>query len=375
MMYDAAMRTVQRGDKHFRWRGENVSRVETLFDSVMALSMTLVIVSLEVPERYSDLAEWNPHRDVCVSANRVRGGFMFTSMRWSHRRYALLVPLLALVTGCGFPLVFANELAEGEFNRRLSVSGPVELTARAGSGNITIQTGQTGIVQVKATVRARARTMAAADDKLARLLADPPVTQDGNHVEVGRIPDRELRRSVSISYVITVPDTTAVDANVGSGRISVDGVVGPVDAHIGSGHVLVSNVDDDVSARAGSGRIELDTIAGDVDVKTGSGRLALAGLSGGLTAATGSGRVEAQGRPSNEWRVRTGSGRVTLTLPADAAFDITARSGSGGVDIEHPVASTGRTTSTSVTGTVGGGGDLVDVRTGSGRIRIEESTR
>ena len=235
MMYDAAMRTVQRGDKHFRWRGENVSRVETLFDSVMALSMTLVIVSLEVPERYSDLAEWNPHRDVCVSANRVRGGFMFTSMRWSHRRYALLVPLLALVTGCGFPLVFANELAEGEFNRRLSVSGPVELTARAGSGNITIQTGQTGIVQVKATVRARARTMAAADDKLARLLADPPVTQDGNHVEVGRIPDRELRRSVSISYVITVPDTTAVDANVGSGRISVDGVVGPVDAHIGSG--------------------------------------------------------------------------------------------------------------------------------------------
>ena len=49
MIRDAAMRVVQ--------RGADVSRVETLFDAVIALAMTLVIVSLDVPERYDDLIE------------------------------------------------------------------------------------------------------------------------------------------------------------------------------------------------------------------------------------------------------------------------------------------------------------------------------
>ena len=36
MIRDAAMRVGQRGDRFFRWRGAEVSRVETLFDAVIA---------------------------------------------------------------------------------------------------------------------------------------------------------------------------------------------------------------------------------------------------------------------------------------------------------------------------------------------------
>lgn len=46
-----------RGERHFRWRGGNVSRLEGLTDSVFALAMTLLILSTEVPKTFDDMVE------------------------------------------------------------------------------------------------------------------------------------------------------------------------------------------------------------------------------------------------------------------------------------------------------------------------------
>lgn len=43
-----------RGERHFRWRGGDVSRVEALSDSVFALAITLLILSTEVPKNYEE---------------------------------------------------------------------------------------------------------------------------------------------------------------------------------------------------------------------------------------------------------------------------------------------------------------------------------
>ena len=46
------------GDKgKFRWRGREISRIEGLSDAVFAFAITLLVVSLEVPETFSELAE------------------------------------------------------------------------------------------------------------------------------------------------------------------------------------------------------------------------------------------------------------------------------------------------------------------------------
>ena len=43
------------GDDGFRWRGEDVSRIEAFTDAVFAFAVTLLVVSLEVPKTFDEL--------------------------------------------------------------------------------------------------------------------------------------------------------------------------------------------------------------------------------------------------------------------------------------------------------------------------------
>jgi uncharacterized membrane protein len=45
----------QVGDDGFRWRGEDVSRIEAFTDAVFAFAVTLLVVSLEVPRTFDEL--------------------------------------------------------------------------------------------------------------------------------------------------------------------------------------------------------------------------------------------------------------------------------------------------------------------------------
>ena len=89
-----------------------------------------------------------------------------------------------------------------------------------------------------------------------------------------------------------------------------------------------------------------------------------------MRAHTGSGGITAQGEPSGEWNIQASSGSVSVQLPANAAFDLDARADSGSISINHPLTIQGVVRKEELHGKVRGGGPLVYVRSGSGRIEI-----
>lgn len=301
--------------------------------------------------------------------------------------------------------------ATGSFSRTLKVSGPVDLDVTTGSGNITIRTSSdANSVQIYAKIRASNNWLSgnlSPEERVKRIEADPPVKQNGNSIEIGRIDEPELKRNVSISYEITVPASTRLHSQTGSGDQRVDGIAGPVRASTGSGNIEASGIGGETRVSTGSGDVRLNHIkgrvyantgsgnvvaehvegglygetgsgnitydqeaAGDVVAKTGSGNVRLRNVKGGVEAHTGSGDVEVDGDARNEWVVHTGSGSVNLRLPSNANFDLDARSSSGSVTVDHPVTISGTMRRNRIQGKVGSGGPRLDLETGSGDIVV-----
>ncbi len=276
----------------------------------------------------------------------------------------------------------------GRFDRTLKVSGAVQLEVETGSGDISVRKGDDGSVRVYGTIRA-GELFSGSDpaEKVRRLEKDPPIEQAGNIIHIGRITEWSLRQNVSISYEVVVPANTRVELKTGSGRVELEGVTGParlqtgsgdvrggniagaVDAHTGSGSIDLASVQGDVKAHTGSGDVRVEG-APNIDVETGSGSIKLSGIRGGLRAHTGSGDVDAEGAPERDWRVDTSSGTVTLRLSGNAAFDFSAHTGSGEIESRQPLTVSGSVGKHDVQGKVRGGGPRVEVRTGSGDVRL-----
>jgi DUF4097 and DUF4098 domain-containing protein YvlB len=321
------------------------------------------------------------------------------------RYIGLIIPALAI---SALPLRAAST---GHFERTLQVSGPVDLEVTSGSGNITVRTGGSGTVSVSAKIHASNSWLFGSGDaeaKIRRIEQNPPVEQHGNTIHIGRFEDRDLTRNISIDYELTVPAQTKLSSQTGSGDQTIAGVQLPLTAKTGSGNVTVDDVAGDARissgsgdlkinnvkgglhaetgsgnihaegiagetvATAGSGNVEVHQVAaGDIKVETGSGNVKLRGIKGGLRASTGSGDIQAEGEATHDWRLGAGSGNITLRLPAQASFDLDARTSSGTLRLNRPVTTQGTISKSHVQGKVGNGGVILDVHTGSGDIALD----
>lgn len=313
------------------------------------------------------------------------------------------IVLLAVAT---LVLPLALVAAEGQFTRTLTVTGPVDLQVSTGAGNITVRAGEPGQVRIHGRIKAKRGRETA----VRTLEANPPIEQEGNWIRVGHIEDESLRKNISISYELVVPQETRLKSGTGSGEQEASGIVGPVHASTGSGSIALTNIGDQVHAATGSGEIRLEGIRGavevstgsgsihatdiggaikastgsggvrlqqsapgDVRVSTGSGSVDIRGVQGAVRLRTGSGNLTAQGNPTGEWDLDTSSGEITLRLPAGAAFDLEAKTSSGSIYIgeEHELVVSGKINPHKIRGKVRGGGVKLALSTSSGNIRIE----
>lgn len=287
------------------------------------------------------------------------------------------------------------------------MGGAAILDATTQRGKIEVVAGDPGRIVVHGVVTVRVAVDAPANAlELAQTLAvAPPVTQDGTTVRLRPPTDPAERRAVTISYQVRVPPGTDVRTDSDSGATSVSGTHGPVSVHTQSAAISLAMLGGTVDVTTGSGAVTVDGCAGPLAVKTsssgftgtkltslrlqtesgavnaafsgegdatvgtGSGALTLTGLRGALAVTTQSGSVEADGTPVRPWTVRTGSSRVELAVASGATFSVDLSSHSGDVMVEGASVD-GTMAKHRITGSVRGGGPLIQATTQSGAIRI-----
>lgn len=321
---------------------------------------------------------------------------------------------LALILSLALaPAAAEAQRAEGSFQKALTVSGPVTVDVVSGSGRIDVRAGSAGRVEVSAKIQASdnwgsRRSSLSAEQRVRRIEANPPIEQAGGTVRIGHIADEDLRNGVSISYTVTVPASSTLNARTGSGAVLVEGVGGRVDASTGSGSLTLRSIGGPSRASTGSGDVTADTVrgsfhattgsgriqatgvggaitattgsggidvaqsaAGDVDISTGSGSVRARGVRGRLEATSSSGDVDVQGDITGDWRLSSSSGSITIALPSNAGFELDASTSSGRISTDFPVTVSGTVDRRSLRGaTKGGSGRLLRVRTASGSISI-----
>jgi hypothetical protein len=116
------------GDKHFRWRGGDVSRIESLTDMVFAFALTLIVVSQEVPRTFDEL------RGVLWQVPAFAMAFAMLVMVWYfhyifHRRFGfedfrtffLNVLLLFVILVYVYQLQFMSVVLQAMFSGERSV--------------------------------------------------------------------------------------------------------------------------------------------------------------------------------------------------------------------------------------------------------------
>ena len=240
------------------------------------------------------------------------------------------------------------------------------------SGDIIIRPGEASAVRIRAKIQAHDnREEGNADKTLRYLEQNPPIEQDGNHIRIGRLEDRELTRNVSIDYEIEVPVETQVTSTTGSGEVSVEGIRGPVKATSGSGDLKLHSVQSDVTLKTGSGDVSLEEISGGrLEVETGSGDVKLRNLRCAMRVRTGSGDISAEGELAGDWTLHAGSGEIIVRLPSETGFDLDAHTSSGEIHTGLPITVQGSLGRGELRGKVRGGGARLELRTGSGDITI-----
>ncbi len=353
--------------------------------------------------------------------------------RWIGQT-VVFVAVMLLVGSCNTSVEEAfRAKAERTIELDYALGSGSTLAVSTTSGSIQVTGRQVSDVHAVATIVARAATPEQARELAEQVTVRFERTDNGAQIKVDR-PAPANRRSVSVSYEITVPRQTNIDSDSASGGISLTDLIGNVHGRTASGSITASGITGSVHLQSASGSIGCERIdRGDIHLETTSGsvRLTDASTIGTCQMGTASGRVTGQRIEAASIRMNSGSGAVTINdtraevvnlrsgsgkvaaknisceriqaestsgdvsvafshdapgdvaagmksssggvtvvMPRDFAGQVDLRASSGSVRMSQPITVQGRPAKNQISGTVGSGAGSLLVRSGSGAIRV-----
>jgi DUF4097 and DUF4098 domain-containing protein YvlB len=252
------------------------------------------------------------------------------------------------------------------------------LTIANGDGAISVREATGDLVVVRAVKNPRSR------GSMRDVAFD--VHETGDNVEICTLyGDRTSCRDrnngnvdarVRVEYTVSIPRSLRVRAMTGNGEITIERAGADVTASTGNGSVHVGETQGRVNVSTGNGDIQVDAANGPVSANTGTGRVSVVTSRGSVNANTGTGDIDVhvKGGPiDGDMRFNSGSGSIHLALPSDFNGRIDATSGNGTLRSDFEISVVGRLNAQHVRGTIGRGGPLIRLSTGSGTIELKKN--
>jgi len=276
-------------------------------------------------------------------------------MNKRHRMFKALscsLCLLVIISGCDTRIGgWGQAKHEITVKRQAPITAGSKLNVKTSSGSITITGGDVNECSVIASICGRAPTKEEAQQLVEQVKIELETV--GNTLTVkAEKPPSENRRSISISYDITVPNQTNIECASSYGAIEIANIEGTTSGKTSSGSIEAKSIDGSVNLDTSYGSVNCRNITGDnITLKSSSGKIKLSNASfGACDAQTSYGSIVSDELKGKSIKLHSGSGSISVTKSsADTTNlstsyghitcrqittnEITARSGSGNIDI------------------------------------------
>ena len=263
--------------------------------------------------------------------------------------------------------------------RRFDVGPGGTLTIDIPDGDVEVETGNRSDVQVE--VFLSSRDMEWARERFDRM--EFKAEASGNTVTVTARRVRTRRSDwgrgrgpgFGILTRVSVPQRFNADISTEDGDIFLGDLDGRVVLNSSDGDIELGRIrGDELSVETSDGDITADALeARQTDIRTSDGDIDIRAVGGAIRATTSDGDIRVRLAQAGDVRLRTSDGDITIYAPmslkAEIDFD------GEDLNVDRGFAITGRLTRRRVSGTLNGGGPLIQAGTHDGSITLRESGR
>jgi DUF4097 and DUF4098 domain-containing protein YvlB len=251
------------------------------------------------------------------------------------------------------------------------VDGAVEAAVRLGSGTLSVQPTDPGVVW------AGVAATDATHEPSVRLAERALIVLRGDQLKVDVPESGRVLRRASVAVTLGLPPGSSLAVKGGAVDISVVGGLEAFAAKLGAGDVVVDSATDvavrsgqsdlivgraeTVAFTTGQGALRADTV-GDTAFKAGQGSVELGRTEGAVAVKGGAVQLVVQEACDGEVDFHTGSGGARIGVRAGTTVELDLMSASGDVRCDLPMESSAPS---------GGAALRLRLRTGSGDLLVQ----
>ena len=231
--------------------------------------------------------------------------------------------LLLIISGCDIQI---GDWGKAKYERTVQQQAPLApgstVVAKTSFGSVTI----TGADVTNCSVVAQIRVQAPTEEEAQEIAEQVKITLEpvGQTLTVkAEKPPKKRRRSISISYDITVPKQTNVECGSSYGAIKLSNIDGNVKGKTSSGSISAENIQGSAQLDTSYGPVTCKNISGDnIKVKSSSGAINAENIRGSAELDTSYGSITCRDISGGDVKLRTSSGKIKLSKASCTDYDV-----------------------------------------------------